>query len=174
MFAERMSAAAKRFPRNVGLEAHFAALLPEVTIPVTLDGFAALAAKAMMPRPEPEGVSLAHLHVARVSVREQAVIISDHLKRSGTTTFRALVADAESKIIVIGRFLALLELYRDALVAFEQVTPLGDLTIRWTGNEDAEVNVSDDYDDFADDVPEPASQLTIEDTTDTNEEPADE
>ena len=36
---------------------------------------------------------------------------------------------------VVARFLALLELYRQQLVTFDQVTPLGELHVRWTGPE---------------------------------------
>ena len=50
-------------------------------------------------------------------------------------------------MLVVGRFLALLELYREAAVAFEQITPLGDLTIRWTGNDTDEIRVTDEFDE---------------------------
>jgi serine/threonine-protein kinase len=33
-------------------------------------------------------------------------------------------------------------------VSFEQVAPLGDLTIRWTGSDDGEIDVHDEYDDY--------------------------
>jgi segregation and condensation protein A len=145
LFAERMAGAAKRFPRAVGLEPQFAALLPEVLIGIGPEQFAALAARALAPKPAPE-VSIAHIHMQRVSVREQAAIVVDRLRRHRTTTFRALVADCDSTLLVIGRFLALLELYREQVVAFEQITPLGDLTIRWTGTEDGDIAVTDEFD----------------------------
>ena len=145
LFAERMAGAAKRYPRAVGLEPQFAALLPEVLIGLGPDQFAAMAARALAPKPVPE-VSIAHIHVQRVSVREQAAIVVDRLRRHRTTTFRALIADCETTMVVIGRFLALLELYREQVVAFEQITPLGDLTIRWTGSEDGDVDVTDEFD----------------------------
>ena len=47
---------------------------------------------------------------------------------AGVATFRALTADAPSTLVVVGRFLALLELYRDGSVTFEQAAALGDLT----------------------------------------------
>ena len=34
---------------------------------------------------------------------------------------------------MVARFLGLLELYREGLLAFEQVEALGDLHVRWTG-----------------------------------------
>lgn len=145
LMAQRMATAARRFPRAVGLEPQFAALLPEVLIGLGPDAFAALAARALAPKPVPE-VSIAHLHQQRVSVREQAAIIVERLRRHRTSTFRALVADCDSTLLVIGRFLALLELYREAVVVFEQITPLGDLTIRWTGADEGEVAVTDEFD----------------------------
>lgn len=146
IFAERMAAAARRAPRTVGLEPHFADLLPEVVLGLGPEAFAALAARALAPRPEPE-VSVSHLHVPLVSVREQAAIIVGRLRRVRTATFRSLVSDAATTMVVIGRFLALLELYREGSVSFEQVAPLGDLTIRWTGSDAGDVDVQDEYDD---------------------------
>jgi len=145
LFAERMAGASRRIPRTVGLEPHFAAMLPDVLIGLGLDQFAAMAARALAPKPVQE-VSTAHIHVQRVSVREQALIIVERLRRHGTITFRALVADSDTTLVVVGRFLALLELYREQVVAFEQLTPLGDLTIRWTGSEDGDIAVTDEFD----------------------------
>jgi segregation and condensation protein A len=90
-------------------------------------------------------VGIGHIHVQKVSVREQAVIIADRMRRQRTSTFRALIADCETTMLIVGRFLALLELYRDAMVAFEQITPLGDLTIRWTGPDEGEITVVDEF-----------------------------
>jgi len=151
LFAERMARAGRQVPRTVGLEPHFADLLPEVVLGLGPDAFAALAAKALTPRVEPE-VSVSHLHVPLVSVREQAAIIVGRLRRQGTSTFRALVSDATTTMVVIGRFLALLELFREGSVSFEQVAPLGDLTIRWTGSDDGEIDVRDEYDDYDDEA----------------------
>jgi segregation and condensation protein A len=81
-----------------------------------------------------------------VSVREQAGILIERLRRHRVSTFRSLVSDCDTTLLVIGRFLALLELYREQVVAFEQLTPLGDLTIRWTGDDEAEIEVTDEFD----------------------------
>ena len=66
---------------------------------------------------------------------------------SGPATFRALVADADSTLVVVARFLALLELFREGGVAFDQAEALGELTVRWTGPDDGEVEVSDEFDE---------------------------
>jgi segregation and condensation protein A len=36
---------------------------------------------------------------------------------------------------VVARFLAILELYKEKLIGFEQSQPLSDLTIRWAGGD---------------------------------------
>ena len=172
LFAERMARAARQAPRTVGLEPHFADLLPEVVLGLGPEAFAALAAKALAPRPEPE-VSVSHLHVPLVSVREQAAIIVGRLRRLRTTTFRSLVSDATTTMVVIGRFLALLELFREGSVSFEQLAPLGDLTIRWTGKDEGDVDVRDEYDDHDDEsAVEDASMMeTVEIVTGEGSEP---
>lgn len=143
----RLQAEALRFPRAVGMEERFAGLLPEVLIGIGLDAFAALAAKAMTPRPELE-ITLHHIHAPTVSVREQAVIVVDRLRRSGTMTFRALCGDSPDTLTTVARFLSLLELFREGAVAFDQVTPLGELTVRWTGDEAVDVDdlITDEFD----------------------------
>jgi segregation and condensation protein A len=145
LIATGMEKASKQVPRVVGLEPQFAALLPEVLFGFGPEYFAALAAKALAPKPIEE-VGIGHIHVQRVSVREQAAIIVERLRRVRTTTFRALISDSDSTLIVVGRFLALLELYRDQMVVFEQLAPLGDLTIRWVGSDEGEVEVTDEFD----------------------------
>ena len=127
------------------MEDRFASLLPEVLIGIGLDQFARLAARAMEPKPVLE-VSLQHIHAARVSVREQAALVVDRLRRSGTMTFRALCGDSPDKLTTVARFLSLLELFREGAVGFDQVTPLGELTIRWTGAEEGEVDINDEFD----------------------------
>jgi segregation and condensation protein A len=155
LMQQRMAEEAKRFPRAVGMEPRFADLLPEVLLGVDPAGLAALAAAAMARKDVvPEGVSLDHLHAPAVTVREQALVIVDRLRRQRSTTFRALIADSPDTVTTVCRFLALLELFREAAVMFDQVTPLGELTIRWTGTDDGEIDVSDEFDE----VPQPESE----------------
>jgi segregation and condensation protein A len=146
VFARRMAEEARSFPRTVGLEEPFSKLLPEVLIGLGPREFAVLAAKALTPKPEP-AVGLTHLHAPKVSVREQAVLIVDRMRRLRTATFRTLTADAPDTHTVVARFLALLELFRETVIAFEQLTPFGELHIRWTGADDAEIKVTDEFDE---------------------------
>jgi segregation and condensation protein A len=76
------------------------------------------------------------VHTARVSVREHASILRERLARSGRSTFRALTQDCQHTVEIVARFLALLELYRENAVTFDQVSPLGELWVRWTGGAD--------------------------------------
>ena len=106
-------------------------------IGIGLDEFAALAARALEPKPVPE-LSLHHIHAPTVSVREQAALVVERLQRSGTMTFRSLCGDSPDTLTTVARFLSLLELFREGAVAFDQVSPLGELTVRWTGDEDSD------------------------------------
>src|SRR5450755_4498311 len=134
----RMFAAeSRRYPRSVGPEPRFAGLLPEVLLGLGPAQFAELAARALAPRPRPV-VSVAHLHSPTVSVREQVAILRDRLRRSGTATFRSLTADCTATVEIVARVLALLDLFRDGCIAFEQVTALGDLLVRWTLQDDGD------------------------------------
>ena len=140
-----MDGAALRYPRLVPLEAQFAGLLPEVELGVGPQEFAELAARAMAPRPVPV-VDIGHLHGPLVSVREQAAILAERLRGGGTATFRALISDCPDTMTVVGRFLAVLELYREGLVAFDQVAPLGELHVRWVGGEADTIELSAEID----------------------------
>ncbi len=142
----RMNGEALRHARSVGLEERFATLLPEVLIGLGLEEFAGLAARALEPKPEPEAIGLGHIHAPAVSVREQATVVVGRLRGSGTMTFRALAADAPDMMTRVARFLALLELFREGVVSFDQMTPLGELSIRWTGSDDAEIEIHDEFD----------------------------
>jgi segregation and condensation protein A len=142
--AELERLGSRRHARSVALEPRFAEALPELVLGIGPERLAALARKAMTPRPTPV-VSIDHVHQNLVSVREHAGLLRDRLMRAGIATFRALCADCQSTLEVVARFLALLDLYRGGLVSFAQVQPLGELTVRWTGgDEDVELDV-DEY-----------------------------
>jgi segregation and condensation protein A len=166
----RIAAETRRTPRVVGLEERFATLLPEVLIGLGLEEFAALAARALVPKPVTE-LSLAHLHAPTVSVREQGALMVDRLRRHGTMTFRALSGDAPDTLTTVARFLALLELFREGAVFFDQVTALGELTVRWTG-EDVDVHITDEFDGASE--PSPSSGQASEQESEQASEPHDE
>jgi segregation and condensation protein A len=157
---DRFTLEGRRFPRAVGLEERYTQLLPEVVVALGPEELADLAARVLAPKPVPT-VSLTHLHHARVSVREEAAGVVDRLRRVSSATFRSLSADCPSALHVVARFLALLELFRERLVVFEQISPLGELTVRWTGNDDGPVEVGGEFDDDAEEAP-PTSPVDLE------------
>jgi len=147
LFAVRMQTSGRITARQAGLDERFAALLPELVMGVGPEQLARIAARAMTPRPEPT-VSLSHLHTGTVNVGEQAVLISAMLRERQVLGFADLVADAESTLVIVARFLALLELFKEAAVALEQPEALGELRVRWTGADVGDVVVSElDSDD---------------------------
>jgi segregation and condensation protein A len=147
--AELAAAAGRRFGRNAELEARFAALSPELQIGVDVHQFAAIAASALQPKPVPV-VGVEHLHTSRVSVREHMAVMRQRLTRTGSATFRSLIAECTSTLEVVARFLGLLELYRDGDVAFDQAEALSELRVRWirddTGGEPDRPDEPDDDD----------------------------
>jgi segregation and condensation protein A len=145
IFAERIEREEKSFARLVALEPHFAQLLPEVLIGVGAQRFAAIANRVLTPKTTPT-FSIEHIHRPLVSVAEQALKVVEHLRRASRVSFRALIADADSTLVVVARFLALLELYREGVVRFEQVVSLGELQISWVGTAEGEVRVSNEFD----------------------------
>jgi segregation and condensation protein A len=131
-FAELAAAESVRHPRAVTLEPRFASALPEVLLGLGPQQFAELAARVLAPREEPQ-VAVDHVHGGTVSVREQTALLRERLRSSGGGSFRALTADCAGTLEVVARFLGLLELYREGVVAFDQVEALGELHVRWTG-----------------------------------------
>ena len=146
--AGRYALGALRHPRSAPLEPAFKELLPEVLISLSLDQFAALAVRAMTPR-QPPTVSIEHIHQVQVSIREQANIIAQMLRSLRAATFRTLIADAPDTIHIVARFLALLELFREKAVGFDQVDPYGELTVRWTGSDEGEIEVDEEFEGVA-------------------------
>jgi segregation and condensation protein A len=154
-FAEAMATAGRMTARQAELEPQFAALLPELVMGVTPEQLAMVAARALVPRAVPT-IGLEHLHTPAVSVREQAALIVRRLRASRLCSFRSLVADAESTLVIVARFLALLELFHESAIAFDQTESFAELTVRWTGRddgddaEDGDIGVGYEYDEYDD------------------------
>ena len=148
---DRIAQQERSFARSVALDPVFSALLPEVLIGVTPERFAAIANRVLTPKSAPT-LSVEHLHLPLVSVAAEALNVVSSLRRHKTMSFRSLVSDAENTLVVVARFLALLELYKDGSVRFEQVVALGELQITWTGTEAGEISVSDEFDRIAEEI----------------------
>lgn len=146
-FARRLEEESTRQPRSVRLEDQYREQKPELVWTLSVDDFAALALLAFTPKEVPV-VGLDHLHAPLVSIREQAAHVVAMLRQGEPVTFRQLIAGADAKGVIVARFLALLELYRHAAVGFEQLEPLGELTVRWTAEnwtDENLVNLGADY-----------------------------
>ncbi|OLR91762.1 segregation and condensation protein A [Actinokineospora bangkokensis] len=134
LFGELESTALRRYPRSVSLEERFADLLPEVMLGVDPARFAEIAAAVFRPKPPPV-VATEHIHQRAVSIKETAEQLRAVLCERGRATFGELTEGCDT-VEKVARFLALLELYREATVLFEQPEPLGDLLVEWTGDPD--------------------------------------
>jgi len=144
-FALQIEAADKSFARIVALDPALSALLPEVLIGVGAARFAAIAERCLTPKVAPV-VAIGHLYSSSVSVTEESKRVVEALRAGRTLTFRNLTSDAESTLVVVARFLALLDLYRQGVLRFDQVMALGELQISWTGSDSGEIEVSDEFD----------------------------
>ncbi len=130
-FADRLRAEEGRFTRSVPLEERHRRAVPELVWTLSPEDFAALALLAFAPREVPT-VGLDHLHAPLVSIREQAAVVVTLLRGTASLSFRELVAGVDQPGVVVARFISVLELYRHAAISFEQLEPLGELTLRWT------------------------------------------
>jgi len=144
-FQTMIESADKAFPRAVALDPALSALLPEVLIGVGPERFASIANRVLTPK-SPPVVAIEHLHMALVSVSEQSKLVVEALRQSKTMSFRSLCHDADSTMVVVARFLALLDLYRQGNLRFNQVIALGELQISWTGSDEGDVEITDEFD----------------------------
>lgn len=144
-FAAQIEAADKSFARVVALDPALSALLPEVLIGVGASRFAAIAERCLTPK-SPPVVAVHHLHSSSVSVAEESKRVVEALRAGRTLSFRNLISDADSTLVVVARFLALLDLYRQGVLRFDQVMALGELQISWTGSDSGEIEATDEFD----------------------------
>ncbi len=147
-FARCMQREERRHVRAVRLDEKYRRAVPELVWTLSKEDFAAIAMLAFAPKEIPH-VGLDHLHAPLVSIREQAAVVVTLLRGAGQLNFRELVAGVDQTGIVVARFLAVLELYRHAALTFEQLEPLGELTLRWTAERWSEENLATlgaDYD----------------------------
>ena len=147
-FARCLQREGTRHVRAVRLDEKHRRAVPELVWSLSREDFAAIAMLAFAPKEIPH-VGLDHLHAPLVSIREQAAVVVTLLRDAGQLCFRELIAGVEQSGIVVARFLAVLELYRHAALSFEQVEPLGELTLRWTAERWSQENLATlgaDYD----------------------------
>jgi segregation and condensation protein A len=148
-FARCLQREERRHVRAVRLDERYRRAVPELVWTLSPADFAAIAVLAFTPKELPH-VGLDHLHAPLVSIREQAAHVVAVLRRGDAVTFRELIAGIGQPGVIVARFLAVLELYRHAAIGFEQVEPLGELTLRWAAESWDDANLETlgaDYDE---------------------------
>lgn len=153
LMAQTMRTESARQARSVPLEPQFAKLMPELIWRTTPEEFAQIAIRALTPKEAaPTEVGVDHLHGSEVTVREEADQLRLMLADGQEHAFAELIADAETVLVVVVRFLSVLELFRDRAIDVRQDEPLADVWITWTAPEDwSPERLSDEHD-----VPVPA------------------
>jgi segregation and condensation protein A len=130
-FADALEAEASRHPHPGVVEPRLRDAPPPLDWRMAAGAFAALAVRALTPKPVPT-VGLAHLHAPQVDRRREARAVVEALRGSAALSFFDLAGDDAEPLVVVTRFLAVLELYRQGAVLLEQPTALGPLVLRWT------------------------------------------
>jgi segregation and condensation protein A len=125
-----MDTAALSAPRRAGLEQPFVGLVPDLLAGVTAQMVHAAAARALAPKAVPR-VELDHVAPIRLSVADAVADLQSELPGEGWVSFRRLTSGAGSRLGVIVRFLAVLELYKQGAVELAQVANFADLQVMW-------------------------------------------
>ncbi|MDP8976613.1 MAG: segregation/condensation protein A [Actinomycetota bacterium] len=129
----RLAVGAERSrPRVAGMEDRFAGLMPDALGGVTAEQLRSAMERALTPRPVPR-VGLEHVTPVRASVRDAVAQLSEELPRLGEASFRRLTDGVVERLVIIVRFLAVLELYKEGLVELDQGRTFGELRVRWLG-----------------------------------------
>ena len=126
--------AGRSWPRTAGIEERFHDLTPDLLAGVTPERLRRAYLRAVQPRPVPR-VEVEHIAPIRASVRDAVEELADELPRVGTIGFRRLTAGLATRLEVIVRFLAVLELYKQGLVEIEQAATFADIVIAWVGGD---------------------------------------
>lgn len=145
IFHSRIALADRTFVRVISLDPYLSSLLPEVLIGVGAARFGAIAERVLAPKVDAT-IAMEHLHLPLVSVAEESKWVVEALRRSRSMSFRHLVSEAESTLVVVARFLALLDLYRLGALRFDQVASLGELQISWVGSDSGEIDAGGEFD----------------------------
>ncbi len=127
--------AQRSIPRESGLEEDFVVAAPDLLAGITADHLAQ-AFKRTLIVPEQPRVDLSHVTVDVVTVAATVVELATQLPTQGKTSFRSIVDGLTTRLEIIVRFLAVLELCKLGRVTLGQGVTFGDLEIEWIGSED--------------------------------------
>jgi segregation and condensation protein A len=149
VLAVMMERAARSVPRVAGLEDGFKDLAPDLLEGVSAHELAAAFARATAAAEVP--LDLSHVTVEAVTVSEAVAELEARLPYEGRTTFRELTVHCVTRIQVIVRFLALLELYKRGWISLDQGDTFGELEVSWlatTGRAMSAVGVGDTVEEY--------------------------
>jgi len=141
VFVALAEQAARSVPREVGLPEGFAVNAPDLLAGITPDDLAQAYLRGAAERPVPR-VDLSHVTVDTVSVAEAVSALIAVPRAERATSFRTMVQGCATRMEVIVRFLALLELCKMGQVSLGQGRTFGDLQIDWLEQDDVPVGVT--------------------------------
>ncbi len=127
------ASAARSVPRTAGPEEHFAALTPDVLAGVTPVDVRDAFVRVITPKPRPR-IDLDHVAPIRASVTDAVEALLRELPHIGRASFRDLTRGLASRLDVVVRFLAVLELFKQGLVDLEQAVTFGRIEVVWLGD----------------------------------------
>jgi segregation and condensation protein A len=130
-FALLIEQAARSVPRTAGLDPDLVIHAPDLLEGVTPEQVAAAFMRATAERPAPV-VDLYHVTVDTVTVADAVAELA--LRLPGPSTFRQLTGHLTSRIEIIVRFLALLELCKQGRISLDQGHSFGDLAVEWVAD----------------------------------------
>lgn len=122
-----------------GNMSEFNGALPPLIMTATPDMLAVMYATVLARDTTPPTVSIDHIHLQHVSVPEQRAYVLGLLSERETITFDELVQTADTTLVVVARFLALLELFKAGTIDLDQDAPLSTLVISGRTHDTAEV-----------------------------------
>lgn len=147
-FSLLVERAARSVPRMAGLEEQFRDAAPDLLAGLTAQRLAAAYLVATIPRQGPV-LDLSHVTVEAVTVSEAVAELEERLPQEGTATFRQLTSSCTTRMQIIVRFLALLELCKRGWITLDQGETFGDLSITWIAGDRVHESVgvgAEDYD----------------------------
>ena len=130
VFVALAEQASRSVPREAGLDDDFVVHAPDLLAGVAPEDLAQAYLRGAAERPVPR-VDLSHVTVDTVSVSEAVAELMALPEGRRASSFRALVEECRTRIEVIVRFLALLELCKMGRVSLGQGHTFGDLRISW-------------------------------------------
>ncbi|MGZ4141003.1 MAG: segregation and condensation protein A [Actinomycetota bacterium] len=132
--------------RTVGPGREFDHLCPDLLARVKPEDLATIAARALAPRPL-VALDLSHITPIRASVAEAIAKVLGVLAERPAVTFRELTEGCATRIDVVVRFLAVLELFKRGEADIDQSENFGEIRVRrGSGDARADLGTVDEYD----------------------------